>query len=66
MEEYINSLAVELETGERETEESVSDCCGAGHYNENMICEDCGEHCGVEQAEEIPGFEGTREALNNL
>jgi len=44
MEEYINSLAVELETGERETDEDENE----------------------EQAEEIPGFEGTREALNNL
>jgi len=63
-EEYINSIAVELETGERE--DTVSNCCGAGHHDENMICEDCGEHCGAEQVEEIPGFEGTKAALNNL
>ena len=49
MEEYINSLAVEMSTGEREIDEDEK--------------EDEDEH---EQAEEIPGFEGTREALNNL
>ena len=49
MEEYINSLAVEMNTGERETDEDEK--------------EDEDDH---EQAEEIPGFEGTREALNNL
>ena len=45
--EFINQLSTEYATGERE-EETVSNCCGAGHHNENMICEDCGEHCGAE------------------
>jgi len=49
MEPWEKSLAVELETGERETDEDEK--------------EDEDDH---EQAEEIPGFEGTREALNNL
>jgi hypothetical protein len=24
----------------------VSNCCGAGTYGDNLICEECGEHCG--------------------
>ena len=29
-----------------------------------LVCEDCA--CEIEDAEEIPGFEGTREALKSL
>jgi hypothetical protein len=48
-----NDLVTELQTGEREiiNTETVSNCCGAGHYEDNMICEDCGEHCGAEPEE---------------
>jgi len=45
-------------------EHPVSNCCGANMFNE--MCMDCKEHCSPEEPEEIPGFEGTNEALNNL
>ena len=32
--------------------ETVSSCCGAGHYGPNLICEECGEHCGAEELTE--------------
>lgn len=28
----------------------VSECCGAGTYDDYMMCEDCKEHCGTERA----------------
>lgn len=29
--------------------ETVSNCCGTGHFGDNMICEECGEHCSSEK-----------------
>ena len=52
--------------------ELVSNCCGARVDSLNAenigICSECKEGCGVEEVEieEIPGFEGTLEQLDNL
>jgi hypothetical protein len=47
--------------------DGVSDCCGAPIVMGD-ICSDCGEHCEAEEeyVDEIPGFEGTRDALDDL
>lgn len=26
-----------------------SSCCGAGTFNDTMICESCKEHCGIDE-----------------
>ena len=47
--------------------EGLSDCCGAPIVMHD-ICSECGEHCEAEEeyVDEIPGFEGTRDALDDL
>lgn len=46
----------------------VSGCCGAKVYENHDICTDCGEHCSSEPEdnEEMPGFDGTRAALEEI
>ena len=48
--------------------DGLSDCCGAPIVMHD-ICSECGEHCEAEEeydVDEIPGFEGTRDALDDL
>lgn len=43
--------------------ETVSSCCGYGHYEENLICENCGEHCSAEP--EMPFNEWVEEEISS-
>lgn len=53
--EIVKSVIREDETGKKDESvtihiaEEVSNCCGAGVYENSDICMDCKEHCGIEK-----------------